>query len=188
MMLNTLKPAIGRLLIAEPFMLDPEFKRSVVLLTEYTAGEVVGFVLNHASGLYVNDGVLDFPETDAKLFSGGPCNNERLHFLHRCPDKISGGTDIGNGIFWGGDFEAVKIMFQLNLITNQDIKFFLGYSGWGTEQLDRELKLNSWIVSDKFDPSLIFDDEEENLWKEAVKNLGERYAHIVNFPTNPQLN
>ncbi|RYE07089.1 MAG: YqgE/AlgH family protein, partial [Sphingobacteriaceae bacterium] len=52
-MLNTMKPATGRLLIAEPFMLDPQFKRSVVLLTEYTTDGVVGFVLNHASGLYM---------------------------------------------------------------------------------------------------------------------------------------
>lgn len=187
-MLNTIKPAVGKLLIAEPFMLDPEFKRSVILITEYAEEGVVGFVLNHESGLYINDAVIDFPETDTRLFTGGPCNNERLHFLHRCPEKIPGGIDIGNGIFWGGDFEAVKTMFQLNLISNHEIKFFLGYSGWGMQQLNRELELNSWIVSDKFNPDLIFNDEEENLWKDAVTNLGERYAHIVNFPTNPQLN
>lgn len=187
-MLNTIKPAAGKLLIAEPFMLDPEFKRSVILITEYAEEGVVGFVLNHASGLYINDAVIDFPETDTKLFTGGPCNNERLHFLHRCPEKISGGVAIGNGIFWGGDFEAVKTMFQLNLILESEIKFFLGYSGWGAEQLNKELSLNSWIVSDKFNTDLIFDDEEENLWKEAVKNMGERFAHIVNFPINPQLN
>lgn len=187
-MLNTIKPAAGKLLIAEPFMLDPEFKRSVILITEYAEEGVVGFVLNHASGLYINDAVIDFPETDTKLFTGGPCNNERLHFLHRCPEKIADGIAIGNGIFWGGDFEAVKTMFQLNLILENEIKFFLGYSGWGAEQLNKELSLNSWIVSDKFNTDLIFDDEEENLWKEAVKNMGERFAHIVNFPINPQLN
>lgn len=186
-MLNTIKPVVGKLLIAEPFMLDPEFKRSVILITEYAEEGVVGFVLNHESGLYINDAVIDFPETDTKLFTGGPCNNERLHFLHRCPEKIPGGIDIGNGIFLGGDFEAVKTMFQLNLIAANEIKFFLGYSGWGNQQLNREIELNSWIVSDKFNPDLIFNDEE-NVWKEAITNLGERFAHIVNFPTNPQLN
>lgn len=187
-MLNTMEPAAGRLLIAEPFMLDPQFKRSVVLITEYAESGVVGFVLNHASGLFINDAVVDFPETETELYTGGPCNTDRLHFLHRCPGKIPGGADIGNGIFWGGDFEVVKTMFQLNLLSKSEIKFFLGYSGWGIEQLDQELNLNSWIVSDKFDQNLIFNDEEENLWKEAVTNLGERYAHIVNFPSNPQLN
>lgn len=183
-----MKPATGRLLIAEPFMLDPEFKRSVVLLAEYSADNVVGFVLNNASGLFVNDGIIDFPESDAKLYTGGPCSNERLHFVHRCPHKISGGTAIGNGIYWGGDFESVKMLFHLNLIGSDEIRFFLGYSGWEKGQLDRELELNSWIVSDKFDLDLIFSEEEENTWKEAITNLGERYAHIVNFPTNPQLN
>lgn len=187
-MLNTIKPAVGKLLIAEPFMLDPEFKRSVILITEYAEEGVVGFVLNHESGLYINDAVIDFPETDTKLFTGGPCNNERLHFLHRCPEKIPDGLPVGNGIFWGGDFEAVKTMFQLNLITTNEIKFFLGYSGWGVEQLNNELNLNTWIVSDQYDNNLIFNDKEENLWKKAVKNLGGRYAHIINFPSNPQLN
>ncbi len=187
-MLNTIKPATGKLLIAEPFMLDPEFKRSVILITEYAAEGVVGFVLNHASGLYVNDAVIDFPETEAKIYTGGPCNNERLHFLHQCPEKVSGGIAIGNGIFWGGDFEAVKTMFQLNLIAANEIKFFLGYSGWGVEQLDKELSLNSWIVSNQFDKELIFNNEEDDMWKLAVTNLGERYAHIINFPSNPQLN
>ena len=187
-MRNTIKPAAGRLLIAEPFMLDPGFRRSVILITEYAAEGVVGFVLNHPSGLYVNDALVDFPETEDKIFTGGPCNTERLHFLHRCPDKISGGIDIGNGVFWGGDFEAVKTMFQLNLIGRNEIKFFLGYSGWGLEQLNRELELNSWIVSESFSMDFIFDDEEDKLWKEAIINMGERFAHIVNFPTNPQLN
>lgn len=187
-MLNTLEPAAGRLLIAEPFMLDPQFKRSIILITEYAEDGVVGFVLNHASGIYINDAVVDFPETDDKLFAGGPCNPDRLHFLHRCPDKIPDGTDIGNGVFWGGDFEVVKTLSQLNLIGSNEIKFFLGYSGWGVEQLDRELNLNSWIVSNQFDHDLIFNDEEENSWKEAVINMGKRFAHIVNFPSNPQLN
>ena len=187
-MLNKLEPAAGRLLIAEPFMLDPQFKRSVILITEYAEEGVVGFVLNHASGLYINDAVIDFPETDGKLFTGGPCNPDRLHFLHRCPDKIPDGAEIGNGVYWGGDFEVVKTLFQLNLISDSEIKFFLGYSGWGAKQLDRELNLNSWIVSNQFDLDLIFNDEEEKSWKEAVINLGERFAHIVNFPTNPQLN
>lgn len=187
-MLNNLEPAAGRLLIAEPFMLDPGFKRSVILLTECNEQGVVGFVLNHTSGLLMNDAIADFPETETELFSGGPCNNERLHFLHRCPNKIPDGLPVGNGIFWGGDFEAVKTMFQLSLISNHEIKFFLGYSGWGTQQLNRELELNSWIVSDKFNSDLIFNYDEENLWKDAVTNMGEKYAHIVNFPTNPQLN
>lgn len=187
-MLNNLEPAAGRLLIAEPFMLDPGFKRAVILITEYAEQGVVGFVLNNASGLYINDAVIDFPETEAQLFTGGPCNNERLHFLHRCPDKIPNGIEIGNGIFWGGDFETVKTMFQLNLIAKNEIKFFLGYSGWAADQLNGELEQNSWIVSDRFNIDLIFNEEEDNLWKQAVKNLGERYAHIANFPNNPQLN
>lgn len=187
-MINNLEPAACRLLIAEPFMLDPEFKRAVILITEYGEQGVVGFVLNQTSGLLINDAVIDFPEVEAQLFTGGPCNNERLHFLHRCPNKIPEGIAIGNGIFWGGDFEAVKTMFQLNLITTNEIKFFLGYSGWTVGQLENELSMNSWIVSDQYDNNLIFNDEEENLWKKAVKNLGGRYAHIVNFPSNPQLN
>jgi putative transcriptional regulator len=69
-----------------------------------------------------------------------------------------------------------------------EIRFFTGYSGWTTKQLDGEIKEDSWIVSNPVKSDVIFSDEDENLWRQVVIGLGNRYAHIANFPENPELN
>lgn len=187
-MLNSTLPAAGRLLISEPFMMDPNFKRSVILITEYSPEGVMGFVLNHESDLLLGDIMPDISYAETPLFTGGPVGSNTLHFIHRCPDKIDGGTDIGGGIYWGGDFETVKTLANTYQLNNDEIKFFIGYSGWSEGQLDDELLEDTWIVANEFDPDILFNHNEENLWKNVVVGLGQRYAHIANFPENPALN
>src|SRR3954467_6092647 len=107
-MLSLIAPDAGRLLISEPFMMDPNFKRSVILLTEYSEAGAMGFVLNHQSEYLLGDLLPDLPYSEMPVYIGGPVGEDTLHFIHRCNDKISGGIEIGDGIFWGGDFEMVK--------------------------------------------------------------------------------
>lgn len=187
-MLSTISVAAGRLLISEPFMLDPNFKRSVILITEYAVGGTVGFVLNHQSELMLGDILPDTAYSELPVYIGGPVGENTLHFIHRVPEKIEGGIEISAGIFWGGDFEQVKERISSYQLNESDIKFFTGYSGWSPDQLDEELKENTWIVADKFDIDALFANGDYNLWKETVIGLGSRYAHIANFPENPMLN
>ena len=79
-------------------------------------------------------------------------------------------------------------MISTYQLDSSEIKFFTGYSGWEPTQLEEELRENTWIVSDKFTAENIFSNNEQTLWKEAVINMGQRYAHIANFPENPELN
>jgi putative transcriptional regulator len=187
-MLNSISAAAGRLLISEPFMMDPNFKRSVILLTEYADSGAMGFILNHQSEYMLGDVLPDVSYSEIPVFVGGPVAGNTLHFIHCAPEKIEGGIEICDGIFWGGDFEIVKGLISNYQLTEQEIKFFTGYSGWTPSQLDDELKENSWIVADKFNADTIFNQTEENMWKQVVIGLGNRYAHIANFPENPQLN
>ena len=187
-MLNSIQPNTGSLLISEPFMLDPNFKRSVILITEYATAGVIGFVLNHQSDVMLGDVMPDIAYSEMPLFRGGPVGIDTMHFIHRCPEKIEGGIPLGEGVFWGGDFDMVKELVNTYQLNNNKIKFFIGYSGWGEGQLEDELKENTWIVTDKFDPNILFNHHEETLWKDVVISLGQRYAHIVNFPENPTLN
>ena len=119
---------------------------------------------------------------------GGPVAADTLQFSQRCPEKIEGGLEIWNGIYWGGDFDAVKDLINNYQLSSNEIKFFTGYSGWTSGQLDTELQEDTWIVANKFNTDMIFADAEHNLWKEVVISLGQRYAHIANFPENPTLN
>jgi putative transcriptional regulator len=187
-MLSTISVAVGRILISEPFMLDPNFKRSVILLTEYSEAGALGFILNHPGEFLLGDILPEVSYSDLPVFIGGPVANNTLHFIHRCPEKIGEGIAIGDGIFWGGDFETVKELIKHYNLKPSEIRFFTGYSGWTPEQLDNEIKEDSWIVANQIKTETIFNNNEDTLWREAVIGLGQRYAHIANFPENPELN
>jgi putative transcriptional regulator len=187
-MLSSIPAAAGRLLISEPFMLDPNFKRSVILLTEYSDAGAMGFILNQPSEFLIGDLLPEIPYSEMPVFIGGPVANNTLHFIHCCPAKIDGGIEIGGGVYWGGDFEEVKALITSYRLKGDEIRFFTGYSGWIPKQLDAEIKEDSWIVADKLSKEIIFTKNEDNLWREVVIGLGQRYAHIANFPENPELN
>ncbi len=187
-MLSKVLPKTGTLLISEPFMADPNFKRTVVLITENSAEGAVGYVLNQKTNFLLKDVVADCWDASMQVFVGGPVALDTLHFVHKVPNKIKGGVDLGNGLFWGGDFEDLKTQINNYNIKDQEIKFFIGYSGWSKDQLENELGMNAWIVSDKFNPDMVLDNSEVDIWKEAVLNMGVKYAHITNLPQDPTLN
>jgi putative transcriptional regulator len=187
-MLSSISAAVGHLLISEPFMMDPNFKRSVIILTEYSEGGAVGFVLNHQSEYLLGDILPDTSYSEMPVYIGGPVGKNTLHFIHNRPDIIPNGIEIWDGIFWGGDFEVVKDLVSQYQLKESEIKFFTGYSGWTIGQLDAELRENVWIVSDKFSLDTLFTHDENTLWRDVVISLGNRYAHIANFPENPALN
>ena len=185
---NSLK--VKSLMISEPFMQDPNFTRSVVLVCEHNEEGTLGLILNQPSSLFLKDAV-DMDEFDSSsfpLYIGGPVGIDSLQFVHKCYDRLNSGLDLGDGLYWGGNFEALKLLIHRGEIKDDEIKFFLGYSGWSEKQLNDELNENAWIVSNNFNPDLVFVHAEENLWKEVVINLGPKYAHIAQFPVNPSWN
>ena len=186
-MLNNIAPSSGKLLISEPFMLDPNFRRSVILLTEHNEKGSVGFVLNQKSNYLLSDLVEDFEGMEYQVYTGGPVGLDNLHFLHAMGDYIGDGVEVFPGIFWGGNFETLRILMAKNLIPENKIKFFMGYAGWGTGQLINEIEQNSWLVTSS-KASLIFSDCEKELWGLTVKDMGTKYSIMVNFPENPNLN
>lgn len=187
-MLTKIAPASGNLLISEPFLADPNFTRSVVLIAEHGGEGTLGFVLNHRSQLLLKDLVPDLWEADYPVFIGGPVEIDTIHFIHRCYDKLNSGEEIAKGIYWGGNFETLKILVNSNSIAADEVKFFLGYSGWGIDQLKDEIDENTWIVSNKYQQNAIFANDEEDLWRSVIINLGPKFAHVSNFPIDPNLN
>lgn len=186
-MFNAHTPKQGSLLLSEPFMLDPNFERSVVLLCEHNEDGTVGMILNHRSQLLLSD-VMDVEVIDFPLYIGGPVQNNAVFFLHRAIDKIPDSTHIYEDIYWGGDFDLAIMMINEGYLSTDEIKFFLGYSGWTAGQLGDEINQNSWAVHNKFSTELTFITDGEDLWKQALISLGPKYAHVANFPKSPNLN
>jgi len=183
---NKLKPERGRLLISEPFLPDPNFERTVVLLCEHNEEGSFGFVLNKPSITTVKEVMNDLP-VKRKAFIGGPVQQDTLHYLHRITD-LSEAIPIGNKIYWGGDFEELTSGLDTRTISEGDVRFFLGYSGWGQGQLEEELKQNSWIVCNFLSAELLFDTNPENMWKKALADMGGRFSVYSNYPIDPNLN
>ncbi len=181
-------PRRGDLLISEPFLPDPNFERTVVLLCENNEDGTIGFILNKPSMVSLGDIFDEFKHIPKKLLVGGPVQQDSMHFLHRSITNIEGGNRIGEGIYWGGNFEQLKILMQDNAVNPDDVLYFLGYSGWAPGQLDEELKENSWIVSPDATASQVFDLNPELLWREVLKNMGGKYRMFSNYPTDPRLN
>lgn len=134
----TTKPKKGNLLIAEPAIIgDVSFNRSIVLLADHSHEGSIGFILNKPLEYNINDLI---PEVEAtyKVYNGGPVEQDNLYFIHKVPDLISNSIEISLGIYWGGDFTKVAELIKDQTIKETDIKFFLGYSGWEANQLDRK--------------------------------------------------
>ena len=143
--------------------------------------------MNKPINLKLTEIVEDFPEFKAKLFLGGPVGTDTLQFLHKLGERVEGSIQLSENLFWGGNFEQVKTMIEKGQLLTSDIRFYLGYSGWSTGQLDEELKNDSWVIS-KAGFKDIFETPVENLWKAVMKNMGGVYNTMAGYPENPTLN
>ncbi len=184
---NKLKPEAGRLLVSEPYLPDPNFERTIILLCEHNHEGTIGFVLNKPSLSTLGELISDLPQCVNTVGIGGPVQQDTLHYIHRC-EAVAGAMDIGNGIFWGGEFEDVIEKINNNQIAESDIKFFLGYSGWSLGQLEEELEQNSWIVSGQVTQELIFETDAEEMWKKTLRGMGGRFSMYANYPVDPTMN
>ena len=177
----------GYLLIADPFLKDPNFMRTVVLLTEHSPEGTVGFVINRQYENTLNELIPEIEDEKLPVYFGGPVQKNTVHFLHSCPNLIPGGYDIGSGIFWGGDFDIVIKLINEKKINATDIRFFIGYSGWSTGQLDTEISEKTWLSAPAI-KDLVFHRNAEEIWKDSLRHLGGEYEMMINFPIDPQLN
>ena len=175
------------LLIADPFLKDPNFMRSVILLCSHNEEGSFGFKLNEVFDFTLDQLISGIDHHAYKVNVGGPVALDTIHFLHQYPDLIPDAQAIDKDVFWGGDFEVVKQLMIADQLAPEKIKFFIGYSGWGAQQLDGELKEGSWLVNECVS-RLIFEVAPDDIWKESVRMMGDDYAQLINYPIDPQLN
>jgi len=186
--MTTLKPKKGHLLIAEPSIIsDISFNRAVILLADHSQEGSIGFILNKPLQYQLRDLVTQTDST-FRVYNGGPVEQDKLYFIHRVPDLIPNSIEISNGIFWGGDFDAVLSLLNKNYLKKSDIRFFLGYSGWEPDQLDTELEADSWLISENIYKSQLIVKSTSTLWKQKMLEMGGDYSLWSNAPENPSYN
>ena len=184
---NNIAPQKGRVLIAEPFLSGNYFNRSVVLLVAHSDKGAVGFILNKRVDFPIHDIFPGFPEFNAKVYLGGPVSTDSVYFIHKLGSQLPGSIQVLENLYWGGDFEELKRLIKIGVIKSSDIRFFLGYSGWDSGQLEREIKEDSWLVTD-VDEETVMRELNQASWVDFVKKAGNRYTIWEHFPENPTLN
>lgn len=185
---NIPEPEKGDLLISEPFLNDPNFERTVILICEHNDEGTFGLVLNKKTNLKLEDVLTDVIAYEDQLNLGGPVEQNTLHFVHKKPMELEGAVDLGNGVAWSGNFEQIKFMLNEGQLGEKDIHFYLGYSGWAEGQLREELDAQTWFVKKGATQKEIFDMSAEELWTSVLKTMGGKYKVFSNYPVDPRLN
>jgi putative transcriptional regulator len=178
----------GTLLIAEPFLKDPNFSRSVIFLCDHHKEGSFGLVINKSLKMTLDQIINAVHNTAIPVFYGGPVQTDTLHFLHNLPDIIPGSEKVSEDIYWGGDFDLVIKLLNKDALDLNKIRFYLGYSGWAEGQLFSEMKESkSWLTLRAKD-YLIFQPDPNQIWANAITALGGDYVQLKNYPLDPQLN
>lgn len=166
---------------------DPNFQRSVVLICEHTPDGSFGLILNRPLGVQLTEVLQLVAHRDHPLLQGGPVQSDTLHFLHTYGDDIPGTVHVADEIYWGGDFEVMKALLESGEISRRDVRFYLGYAGWGTGQLVDEIEQGGWILTEGTG-RFVFEIDPDDLWRTVLRGMGSEYAVLANFPEDPRLN
>ncbi len=183
-----MKLTAGKLLVSTPeLLLDHIFNQSVILLTEHNENGSMGFIVNKPLILRLND-VFDDVPVNLQLWNGGPVEPGNMFYLHNVSHLLPGSIpfDVDRDLYIGGDFEKIKELLKEGIIDDRNIKFFLGYSGWGKGQLANEIREKAWFVAENnLD---LFGLNPKNIWKEKIVEINPENIIWKNAPLNPHLN
>ena len=170
----------GKILLAEPYMLDPNFRRAAILLCEHDndAGGSLGFIFNKPLQTRIDELIPDFPEFDAEVYFGGPVQTDTVHYIHSIGDLLDDSIEVSKGVYWGGDFDKLKLLIESKLIKPSQIRFFVGYTGWSKDQLEGEMNVGTWVMAD-MNSNYLFKTKHFKLWRKIMYNKGDIYTVIA---------
>jgi putative transcriptional regulator len=176
----------GKLLIAGPSLLDPNFWRTVVLVIEHTDEGALGLVLNRPSETTVGEAVPQLEtlvDSDEQLFIGGPVQPSAVIVLGEFEDPSDAALlafdDVGV-LGTGSSPEEVVAGLRSG-------RAFVGHAGWGPTQLDDEIERGDWILEPaRLDDA--FTDDGQSLWSSVLTRKGGNYALIARMPPDPSVN
>ena len=177
----------GDVLLSEPFMWDNNFKRAAILLCEHTQDGTLGFILNKPLNMRIDELIGDFPDCEAEVYFGGPVQTDTIHYVHNVGDLLEDSTKVVDGVYWGGSYSKLKFLIENGLIKPENIRFFVGYSGWSSGQLNEELETGSWIVTEMF-ANYLFRLDAQQLWSKMMYDKGNTFTVIAQMPEGTDCN
>lgn len=174
----------GRLLVSSPALIDPNFRKTVVLIAHHDDDGALGLVLSRPSEVTAAEAVpslAGLPGAEDPVFVGGPVQPEAFMVLAEFEDVDEAAAPIFDSLgFMPADAEAE----ELSVVR---LRMFAGYSGWGEGQLEGELEEESWIVVDAELEDAFANDPDE-LWRSVLRRQGGPFGLMENMPFDPGLN
>ncbi len=183
-----LPPTRGRVLISNPFLSDYFFKRSVVLLVDHGSEGSFGVIVNKPLDVKLNQITKEFSHSESSVYLGGPVKTEGVFYLHSLGDRIPGSLEVLEGVYWGGDLESLNLIMKAEPdLMPGNVRFYIGYAGWVSEQLNDELENRSWLVAETH-PEEVIGHYGPDLWQQKVQSFGKSFEPWLNFPPDPSFN
>lgn len=179
----------GIFLVAKPSLRDPNFRQTVVLLCEYGPDGALGIVINRPTEISITEVLPQVPILESqrhRVFSGGPVQRNHLLILYRMPDGPEDTHQVFDGVYLGGNMDALNGILQDPQSPN-NFQAFMGYSGWAPGQLETEMETGSWITRPA-DTTMVFENQQSELWSDILRSLGGQYAMYAEMPADPQMN
>ena len=182
--------AAGRLLVATPLLLDPNFERSVVLLLDVDENGALGVVLNRPSTVPVAEVLPEWGEvagTPGVLFQGGPVSTDSALAVGALPPGL-GEEPVGFRRLYD-DIGIIDLDAPTEIVgpALSGLRVFAGYAGWGEEQLIAEVGSGSWYVVGS-DPGDLFGSNPQGLWMRVLRRQPGELAWVSTRPLDPTLN
>lgn len=187
---TNLNPKRGDLLISEPLLDEPFFKRSVVLLLEEDEDNGhIGLILNKKTSVTLQE---LFPEWEAAkgipIYCGGLVESDRLFMLHNHPELFADSLQIAPGIYVGAKIDDIMDYINNYPEKAEGIRFFLGYSGWSKDQLASEILGNTWALRDVPSSNNLLSGYGNEYWRRVVESMGADYKSWLIVPPDPSFN
>lgn len=175
----------GRLLVASPALLDPNFARTVVLVTEHGEEGAMGVVLNRPSETAVDEVAPELAGVAGAepVFIGGPVQPQALVVLAEFADPDAAAWIVAADV---GFVSAEADRDDLERAVRRG-RVYAGYSGWGAGQLEGEVAEEAWIIEPPM-PTELFPDDPASLWSGVLARKGGQFALIARMPEDPSLN
>lgn len=175
----------GKLLVASPALVDPNFARTVVLITEHNEEGAMGIVLNQPSETALDDVSPELAEIagEGPVFVGGPVQPEALVLLAEFSDPTAAAWIVAADV---GLASSELELSELGGVVRRG-RVYAGYSGWGEGQLEAEMEIESWIVEPPL-PRELFPEDPDALWSDVLARKGGQYALVARMPDDPSVN
>lgn len=184
----------GSIIISEPYLTNlPDYiektfyKRSLVILTEHDDLGSNGFILNKPTDFNITEALEGFPSFNSILHFGGPVDTDTLFYVHTIGERLENSQKLTENIYWGGNYDQLKLLIDTKQVTPDMIRFYAGYSEWVPNQLKYEIDNKIWMLP-TFNREIVFNEEPATLWSTVLKSMGGEYSLMANYPEDPSLN